>query len=162
MELGLQLPAYATATATATPDQSCICDLCRGLWQHGILNPLGKARDQTRTSSQRLHGVLNLLSHNRNSDTGLFLWSLFLCEFWQICAFQEIAPFHLDYQICSQRPGVKPTTSRLLGSQPSEPQWKLLPGVNSELSTMSLQQFIDGNPVFPAPTGWHKEGFLFL
>jgi len=41
VESELQLLAFATATAT--PDASCICDLqqCR------ILNPLSEARDQT-------------------------------------------------------------------------------------------------------------------
>ena len=39
----LQLPAYATATAT--PDPRCICNLHHSLQQHWILNPLGKARD---------------------------------------------------------------------------------------------------------------------
>ena len=41
----LQLPAYTTATAT--PDPSCTCDVCHSLWQHQVLNPLSKARDQT-------------------------------------------------------------------------------------------------------------------
>ena len=41
----LQLLAYTTAKATLNP--SCICDLCRSLWQHRILNPLSEARDQT-------------------------------------------------------------------------------------------------------------------
>ena len=44
--LELQLPAYTTATAT--PDLNHICDLCCSLQQHHILNPLNKARDQTR------------------------------------------------------------------------------------------------------------------
>ena len=39
----LQLPAYATATAT--PDQSCICDLHHSSRQRWILKPLSKARD---------------------------------------------------------------------------------------------------------------------
>ena len=38
----------ATATtATATPDLSCVYDLHHSSWQHRILNPLSKARDQT-------------------------------------------------------------------------------------------------------------------
>ena len=45
VELELQLPAYATATAT--PDLSCICDLLHSLRQCRILNPLRKIRDQT-------------------------------------------------------------------------------------------------------------------
>ena len=34
-------------TATAMPDLSCICDLHHSSWQHQILNPLNRARDQT-------------------------------------------------------------------------------------------------------------------
>ena len=45
-ELELQLPAYATATATQ--DLSRICNLYHSSWQHQILNLLIKARDQTR------------------------------------------------------------------------------------------------------------------
>ena len=45
VELELQLPVYATATAT--PDLSCICGLYHSLWQSWILNPLSKARDCT-------------------------------------------------------------------------------------------------------------------
>ena len=40
VKLELQLPAYATATATRDP--SLICDLHHGSWQHLILNPLSK------------------------------------------------------------------------------------------------------------------------
>ena len=45
----LQMPAYttATATATATQDLSCVCDLHHSSQQHGILNPLSEAGDQT-------------------------------------------------------------------------------------------------------------------
>ena len=42
VELELQLPAYATATAT--PDLSLICDLHHSLCQCRILNPLIEAR----------------------------------------------------------------------------------------------------------------------
>ena len=41
----LQLPAYATATAT--PDLSRVCDLHCTSWQCQILNPRSEARDQT-------------------------------------------------------------------------------------------------------------------
>ena len=44
VKLELQPPAYPTATATAMPDPSRICDL----QQHQKLNPLSEARDQTR------------------------------------------------------------------------------------------------------------------
>ena len=42
----LQLLAYAKATAM--PDLSCFCKLHHSSWQRWILNPLIKARDQTR------------------------------------------------------------------------------------------------------------------
>ena len=45
VESELQPPAYATATATR--DLSCICDLHHSSRQHGILNLLSKARDRT-------------------------------------------------------------------------------------------------------------------
>ena len=44
-ELELQLPAYATATATS--DLSPICDLHHSSWQRRILNPLSKVRGRT-------------------------------------------------------------------------------------------------------------------
>ena len=66
VELELQLPAQAIATATATLDLSCICNLCCGLQQSQILNPLGEARDQTCILVDT-SWVLNLLSHNGNS-----------------------------------------------------------------------------------------------
>ena len=46
VELELQLPAYTTAIATRDP--SHVCNLHRSSWQHRILNPQSKARDQTR------------------------------------------------------------------------------------------------------------------
>ena len=45
VEWELQLPAYATATATL--DLNCICDLHHSLQQCWILNLLSEARDQT-------------------------------------------------------------------------------------------------------------------
>ena len=44
--LELQLPAYATGTAT--PDLSCICDLHHSSRQRQILNLLSEVRDRTR------------------------------------------------------------------------------------------------------------------
>ena len=48
--LGIQseLQPLAYATATATSDPSCICDLHHSSRQHLILIPLSEARDQTR------------------------------------------------------------------------------------------------------------------
>ena len=45
VELELQLPAYATATAMRDP--SLICNLNHGSRQRRILNPLMDARDRT-------------------------------------------------------------------------------------------------------------------
>ena len=46
--LGVQSELQLPATATATPDPSCICDLHHSSWQPWILNPLSKVRDWTR------------------------------------------------------------------------------------------------------------------
>ena len=60
VELELQLLAYTTATATRDP--SLICDLHHSSQQCWILNPLGKARDQTHIlmdpSQVRYHGAM--------------------------------------------------------------------------------------------------------
>ena len=45
VELRLQLPAYATATATQDPRS--VCNLHHSSRQYQILNPLGKAKDRT-------------------------------------------------------------------------------------------------------------------
>ena len=82
VELELQLLAYTTATAMQDP--SCICDLCHSLQQCQIFNPLSEARDQT-SICMDTSWVLNLLSHNRNSDNVIFksialLMAPFVCS----------------------------------------------------------------------------------
>ena len=75
VELELQLPAYATATAMPNPSQ--VSDLHHRSKQCWILNPLSKARDQTcilMDTSQ----VQNLLSHNGDSLKLLFKKALAL------------------------------------------------------------------------------------
>ena len=69
VELELQRQAYAAGTATS--NSSLICNLSLSLWQCWILNPLSKARDQTRIL-QTLFQVLNPLSPNGNYPP----WSL--------------------------------------------------------------------------------------
>ena len=64
VEWKLQLPAYATATATW--DSSHICDRHHSSWQHRTLNPLSGARDQTCVLMDPSL-VHNLLSHSGNS-----------------------------------------------------------------------------------------------
>ena len=58
---GIRASPEAYATGPATPDPSCICDLCRGLQQGRILKPLNEARKWT---SARRCQVLNPLSHS--------------------------------------------------------------------------------------------------
>ena len=55
VKLELQLPAYATATATW--DLSHVCDLHHSSWPPQILNPLSEARDGTRIlmDASRVH-----------------------------------------------------------------------------------------------------------
>ena len=69
-ELQLHLPACATAIAM--PDLSRISDRCLSLWKCQILNLLSGARDRTHILVDTSQ-VLNLLSHNGNSQTGWFL-----------------------------------------------------------------------------------------
>ena len=48
VELELQVPAYARATATWDP--SLVCNLHHSSWQYRIVNPLSEGRDRTATS----------------------------------------------------------------------------------------------------------------
>ena len=59
--LGVESEPRVSATATATPDPSCICNLHRSIGQCQILNPLSEARDGYSLDSL-------LLSHNGNSQ----------------------------------------------------------------------------------------------
>ena len=68
----LQLPVYATATATATRDPSHVCDLHHSSWQRWIFNPRSEARNQTRNLMDASQVHL-LLSHKGNSLTSTFI-----------------------------------------------------------------------------------------
>ena len=48
LEVKSEPQPLAYTTATATPDLNLVCDLHCSSWQHRILNPLIKVRDQTR------------------------------------------------------------------------------------------------------------------
>ena len=56
VESELQLQAYTTATAT--PDPSRICNLCRSLWQPGTLNPLREKGDRARSLTDTMSAQL--------------------------------------------------------------------------------------------------------
>jgi len=77
------IKAAAEATAIATPNPSCICDLCCSLQQCQVLNPLSKARDGTLILMDTSWD-LNLLSSSRNSCFLFFhhaIWNLIIL-FW--------------------------------------------------------------------------------
>ena len=78
VELELQLPAYATATATRNP--SHICDLCRSLRQCWIHNPRSEARDQSRIFTETMLGT-TVGTH--------------------CCVFSTPPPFHQDMLACN-------------------------------------------------------------
>ena len=69
----LEVP-WAYITAMATPNLSCICDLCNGncSWQCQILNLLNEARDPVCIFTETCR-ILNLLSYNRNSQMSAVL-----------------------------------------------------------------------------------------
>ena len=54
VKLGLQLPAYTTATATPDPNHNW--KLYSSLQQHQIFNPLSKARDPTHLLTDTILG----------------------------------------------------------------------------------------------------------
>ena len=62
----LQLPTTATATTTAMPDPSRICDLHHSSWKRQILNPLSEVRDSTHILMDASQ-VCKPLSHSGNS-----------------------------------------------------------------------------------------------
>ena len=80
VELELQPPAYAKATATRDPSR--ICDLHHSSWQHRILNPLSEARDRTR--------VLMDPSGVRNSEPQWQLPIVSIIKPWKIPVYKFI------------------------------------------------------------------------
>ena len=69
----LQLPAYATATATPHPRSNHVYNLYHSSWQRWISYPLSEVRDWSHILMDTSQ-VLNPLSHNGNSH-GYFLIS---------------------------------------------------------------------------------------
>ena len=72
VRLELQLLAYATAIATQDP--SCICDLHHSSQQRQILNPLSKARDQTCNLMVPSQICFRSSTRGTLSDSNLKLW----------------------------------------------------------------------------------------
>ena len=90
VESELQLPAYATGTAT--PDLSCVCDLHHISRQRRILNPLSEDRDRT----------LNLLVpsqiHFHCATMGTPIW-LFKCPSFPFdLTLSDFLPSLMSYQ----------------------------------------------------------------
>ena len=75
VKLELQLQAYTTATATG--DQSHICDLHHSLQQHWIINPMSKARDQTCIPTE----TVRFITHWTTTGTPKIIVFLFLFLF---------------------------------------------------------------------------------
>ena len=70
-QIGAELLAYATAPATLDP--SCVCDLHCSCGNTGSLTHQARPGIKS-TSSGTLCWVLNQLSHNRNSKGVIFKW----------------------------------------------------------------------------------------
>ena len=64
--LGVKTELLASATATATPNQSRVTDLHHSSQQCRIFNPLSETRDQT-CNFMDTSQIYNPLSHNGNS-----------------------------------------------------------------------------------------------
>ena len=69
----LELQSLASATATAMPDSSCVCELHHSPWHCWILNPLSEARDRTFILMDASQSDSFLLSHNGNSPNGILI-----------------------------------------------------------------------------------------
>ena len=74
---GIRAAAAACTTAMATQDLSHICDLHYSSWQHGILNPQIRARDQT----------CNLMDTNRV----YYCWAT-MGSAPQVCSMKTVSP----------------------------------------------------------------------
>ena len=72
----LELQLLTCATATVTPDLSCICNLYHSSQQRQILNPLGKVKDQ----SHILMDVVGFISAAPEKELPLpfLFWVFFL------------------------------------------------------------------------------------
>ena len=103
-----ELQLLATATASATPDPSHICDLHCSLQQHWSFNPLSKARDRTLILMD-INAVLKLLNHNGNSVCAIFNDSLNPSELLLILIYNpEIISqdYENDYRIGMRAAGI--------------------------------------------------------
>jgi len=79
---GLNWSSRCQPTPEPQQDLSCICDLCYGSWQLGILNPLSEARDGSGILIHISRG-LNPLSHNKNCKSSPFKIEGHLRIYWE-------------------------------------------------------------------------------
>ena len=97
-----ELPAYTTATATATSDLSRVCDLHGSSWQRRVLNPLSEGRNRTRifmdASLICFHGttmgilcflflIVKFNIHIKSHSVYVFLSKIFLFKFIYFLSF---------------------------------------------------------------------------
>ena len=128
----LQLPAYARATAT--PDPSHICNLHHSSRQCPILNPKSEASYQT-CILMDTGQIFNPLSHNRNSHTLLFKYSIFFMFAHVIKIYVKIEwPHNISLYKCVHNPS---------------PHWALKLCPSPRLFFWSLR--------FLGPLPWHME-----
>ena len=97
----LQLPAYATATATR--DLSRVCNLHHSSWQRRILNPLSKARDWT--------------SILKDTTQVRFCWATMGTS--KIWLFEYVSPSFSPQSVYRTVPFIKCSTTIFPGSQQS-------------------------------------------
>ena len=105
VELELQLPAYATTTATGDP--SSICNLHHSSQQHQIPDPLSEARDQNHlfmdTSQIHLHCTTTGTSRFLNNLRRMFSYKKHTCSSLSMhLIFFDLEPFHaFDFYLVS-------------------------------------------------------------
>ena len=90
----IRAAAGVYTTAMATLDLSHICNLCCSLWQCWILNSQSQAGDRSHILMETSQ-VLNLLSHNGNSECGFSIGETFTLSLVLMFFPREISHFLL-------------------------------------------------------------------
>ena len=81
------LQAYGTATSVVDPRH--ICNLCRSLQQHQILNPLSEARDQTLIVME----TVGSLTQKPQWELLYFILFYFILFYFILCVFVYVCSF---------------------------------------------------------------------
>ena len=124
------------------PDPSHICRLHPSSWQHGILNPLSKARDRTCVLMDASQ-FLNLLSHDGNSSFCLFLFSTF-----------DVSSPRASQETWLLKPQVPEVSAGLLDQDRSLSGWGHSP------SPSTLERLLSGGPGCLGKTSLRDQSLL--